>query len=69
MKLPKLEAMEHPHSDKAHVVRQMRRYLMRERQCGRNPRSQVHYRELVRTYLTAKRQLFSTDSQPSGVGK
>jgi len=49
--------MGHPHSDKRHVVRQTRRYLLAAKYSYGTARSLVHYRDLLRTYLTAKQSL------------
>lgn len=51
--------MPHPHPDKKHVTRSVRRYLLGEKSIERprGARSLIHYRRLVATYLTAKREL------------
>lgn len=51
--------MEHPHPDKQHVVRQIRRYLLGAKRSLGSARGLIHYRDLVATYLTAKRHLFA----------
>ena len=48
--------MNHPHPDKQHVVRQVRRYLLAAKKTFGTARGLVHYRDLLQTYLTAKRQ-------------
>ena len=50
------EAMNHPHLDKLHVMRAMRRYLVAEKAKRGTARNLGHYHELLQTYLTAKRQ-------------
>ena len=48
--------MNHPHPDKLHVVRSMRRYLVGEKAKRGTARNLGHYHELLQTYLAAKRQ-------------
>lgn len=66
--------MQHPHPDKQHVVRQIRRYLLAakksfsrqekpkpgERIPRRGARSLYHYMDLVATYQEAKRILLES---------
>lgn len=54
--------MTHTHPDKQYVVDACRRYILT---CGRKftgrqygtARALIHYRDLIETYVTAKRQL------------
>jgi hypothetical protein len=54
--------MKHPHPDKRHVVDSCRRYILA---CGRKftgreygtARALIHYRDLLETYVTAKKEL------------
>jgi len=47
--------MNHPHPDKAHVVRSVRRYLVGVKRKVGTARGLGHYHALVQTYVTAKR--------------
>jgi len=53
-----MKYLDHPHPDKRHVMRQMRRYLLAEKKrmgSKRGARSLIHYNDLVATYREAKR--------------
>lgn len=47
--------MNHPHPDKLHVVRSVRRYLLGVKRKAGSCRGLGHYHGLLQTYLTAKR--------------
>ena len=49
--------MHHPHPDKRHVMRQMRRYILATKKSFGTARSLVHYRDIIATYKEAKRQV------------
>lgn len=59
--------MEHPHPDKQHVVRSVRRYLLGNKKKFGTARSLVHYRDLIATYQTAKKELCHRDYEPPNV--
>jgi hypothetical protein len=46
----------HPHPDKQHVVLCYRKFLLSCKRKFGTARSQVHYLDIVRTYLRAKRE-------------
>jgi hypothetical protein len=66
--------MDHPHPDKLHVVKCYRRFILDykrrfssqelpepgKRVPRRGARSFIHYKELVQTYLTCKKQLHAS---------
>jgi hypothetical protein len=56
--------MEHPHPDKLHVLKAMRRHILGAKKSFGTARSLVHYHELLETYLTAKRQHLAGRNQP-----
>jgi hypothetical protein len=47
--------MSHPHPNKRHVVKAMRRYLLGVKRTNGTARNLGHYQALIQTYLTAKR--------------
>ena len=47
----------HPHPDKIHVVCSVGQFILGCKKRHGTARSQVHYRDLIQTYLTAKRQV------------
>lgn len=49
--------MKHPHPDKRHIVTTYRRYILGFKKQNGSARSLVHYRDLIATYLEAKREL------------
>ncbi len=49
--------MQHPHPDKRHVMFYTRHYILGAKKKFGTARSLVHYRDLIQTYLTAKRQV------------
>lgn len=46
--------MTHPHPDKAHVVRCMRRYILSVKRKFGSARGLGHYHGIIQTYLAAK---------------
>lgn len=53
---------DHPHLDPEHVMRAYRRYILGMKKKFGTARSQVHYRDLIETYLAAKRIVLSSRS-------
>ena len=49
--------MQHPHPDKQHVIRQVRRYLLSAKKRFGTARGLVHYNDLIATYLTVKKEV------------
>lgn len=47
----------HPHPNKRHVMRAYRRYIVDRKKRWGTARGLVHYRQIIETYLWAKRSL------------
>lgn len=45
----------HPHPDPAHVMRTYRQYILDRKKKWSSARGLIHYRQIVDTYLWAKR--------------
>jgi hypothetical protein len=52
----------HPHPDKLHVIKCVRTYILGNKRKFGTARSLVHHRDLIQTYLTAKRQLIGAEN-------
>lgn len=51
--------MSHPHPSREHIMRSYRRYLLSCKAKYGTARSQVHYRDLLYEYLSAKRDVIA----------
>jgi hypothetical protein len=54
--------MEHPHPNKRHVMIAMRQFILGFKRRNKSARSLVHYKDLIQTYLTAKRAVIKFHS-------
>jgi hypothetical protein len=51
--------MSHPHPSREHIMRTYRAYILGCKKKYGTARSQVHYKDLVREYLQAKRDVIA----------
>jgi hypothetical protein len=49
--------MNHPHPDKRHVMVAYRQFILGTKRKFGTARSFVHYKDIIQSYLTAKRQV------------
>ncbi len=56
-----MTAYDHPHPDPGHVMRCYRGYLTKAKRQG-SARGLIHFRELLQTYLAAKRLVVARDA-------
>ncbi len=57
MKLLQFVEMDHPHPNKPRIVSSYRQYILGVKRKEGIARSLVHYKDIVASYRTAKRQL------------
>jgi hypothetical protein len=64
MKFPQFMEMDHPHSNKHHIVSSYRQYILGLKRKEGVARSLVHYKDIINSYRTAKRQLLAVPISP-----